>query len=277
MDAATLPPGTVLADRYRVVRHIGSGAFGVVILVEDVVVHEEIILKFLKPHVASDEQVIKRFVQELRYARRITHENVIRIHDFIAVGRSYAISMEYFPGFSLAALLARGGPLPIPRAFAILQGICRGMSRRPSRRHHPSGPQARQRAPQRVRPGEGRGLRAGRRELLGGSGVDQDGPDRGDAVLYRAGASAGRQSGSEDRHLQPRRHHVRDAVRPAALHRAGPRLHPAPARAGEGHTPAPGQPGPVRRGSRRRSSRPWRWHRRSATRAWRNWSGRWNA
>ena len=128
MDAAALPPGTVLADRYRVVRHIGSGAFGVVILVEDVVVHEEIILKFLKPHVASDEQVIKRFVQELRYARRITHENVIRIHDFIAVGRSYAISMEYFPGFSLAALLARGGPLPIPRTFAILQGICHGMS-----------------------------------------------------------------------------------------------------------------------------------------------------
>jgi eukaryotic-like serine/threonine-protein kinase len=128
VDAAALPPGMVLADRYRVVRHIGSGAFGVVILVEDVVVHEEIILKFLKPHVASDEQVIKRFVQELRYARRITHENVIRIHDFIAVGRSYAISMEYFPGFSLAALLARGGPLPIPRAFAILQGICHGMS-----------------------------------------------------------------------------------------------------------------------------------------------------
>ena len=128
VDAAVLPPGTVLADRYRVVRHIGSGAFGVVILVEDVVVHEEIILKFLKPHVASDEQVIKRFVQELRYARRITHENVIRIHDFIAVGRSYAISMEYFPGFSLAALLARGGPLPIPRTFAILQGICHGMS-----------------------------------------------------------------------------------------------------------------------------------------------------
>jgi HEAT repeat protein len=128
IDAATLPPGTVLADRYRVVRHIGSGAFGVVILVEDVVVHEEIILKFLKPHVASDEQVIKRFVQELRYARRITHENVIRIHDFIAVGRSYAISMEYFPSVSLGALLARGGPMEIPRAFAILQGICRGMT-----------------------------------------------------------------------------------------------------------------------------------------------------
>ena len=49
----------MLADRYRVVRHIGSGAFGVVILAEDLVVHEEIILKFLKPHVAADENVIQ--------------------------------------------------------------------------------------------------------------------------------------------------------------------------------------------------------------------------
>jgi len=128
IDAATLEPGAVLADRYRVLRHIGSGAFGVVVLVEDLVVHEEVILKFLKPHVASDENVIKRFVQELRYARRITHENVIRIHDFISVGTSYAISMEYFPSRSLAALLMGGHSMPTRRAFAILRDICRGMS-----------------------------------------------------------------------------------------------------------------------------------------------------
>lgn len=127
LDAATLELGTVLADRYRVLRHIGRGAFGVVVLVEDLVVHEEVILKFLKPHLASDENVIKRFIQELRYARRITHENVIRIYDFIAVGNSYAISMEYFPSHSLASLLVDGGPMPVAKAFTILRGICLGM------------------------------------------------------------------------------------------------------------------------------------------------------
>ena len=40
--------------------------------------------------------MLKRFVHELRYSRRITHKNVIRIYDFLYVG-SYAISMEYFP------------------------------------------------------------------------------------------------------------------------------------------------------------------------------------
>jgi HEAT repeat protein len=128
VDASLLEPGMVLAERYQVRRPIGSGAFGVVVLVEDLVVHEEIILKFLKPHVASDERVIKRFIQELRYARRITHENVIRIYDFLTIGTSYAISMEYFPSQSLMAELKRGEPLPPARAFTILRGICRGMS-----------------------------------------------------------------------------------------------------------------------------------------------------
>jgi serine/threonine-protein kinase len=128
VDPVALAPGMILVDRYRVLRNIGSGAFGVVILVEDLVVHEEIIFKFLRPHVASDENVIKRFVQELRYARRITHENVIRIHDFIAVGTSYAISMEYFPSRSLASLMTSGTPMPTLRALNILRGICRGMA-----------------------------------------------------------------------------------------------------------------------------------------------------
>jgi serine/threonine-protein kinase len=127
MDPAMLEPGTLLADRYRVRRHIGSGAFGFVVLVEDLIVHEEIILKFLKPLVASDESVIKRFIQELRFARKITHENVIRIYDFITFGRSYAISMEYFPSRSLSAELKRSSPMQTPRAYHVLRAICRGM------------------------------------------------------------------------------------------------------------------------------------------------------
>jgi serine/threonine-protein kinase len=118
----------MLADRYRVVRRVGSGAFGVVLLVKDAVVHEEIILKFLKPHVAADEGVIKRFIHELRYARKITHENVIRIYDFITFGKSYAISMAYFRSHPLSAELRRGERIQNQRAFKILKDICLGMS-----------------------------------------------------------------------------------------------------------------------------------------------------
>ena len=67
------------------------------LLVEDTVVDERLILKFLNPNVSQDEEMMKRFVHELRYSRKITHKNVIRIYDFLFMRGNYAISMEYFP------------------------------------------------------------------------------------------------------------------------------------------------------------------------------------
>ena len=127
VDATALVPGTVLAERYRVVRQIGQGGFGTVVLVEDTMVSEQLILKFLNPHMAADSHMIKRFIHELRYARRVTHENVIRIHDFLRIEKAYAISMEYFPSHSLSAEMPRQMPMDPQRALRILWYICRGM------------------------------------------------------------------------------------------------------------------------------------------------------
>jgi len=80
-----------LVERYRVMRRVGKGGFGAVILVEDTVVGEEIILKFLNREIAADVNMIERFKHELRYARRITHENVIRIHDFLTLKKSVVL------------------------------------------------------------------------------------------------------------------------------------------------------------------------------------------
>ncbi|HEY5869229.1 MAG TPA: HEAT repeat domain-containing protein [Candidatus Tectomicrobia bacterium] len=124
-ETLQLEPGVVLDGRYRVVRRVGKGGFGIAVLVEDMVVNEEIILKFLHASLAADERLIHGFIRELRYARKITHENVIRIYDFLCVGGAYAISMEYFPSHTLAAETL---PLPIPRGLNIISDICKGMS-----------------------------------------------------------------------------------------------------------------------------------------------------
>ena len=75
-----------------------------------------------------DENMIQRFTHELRYARKITHENVIRIYDFIATNKIYAISMEYFQSHSLAYELRAKKPLEQKRAINILRCICKGMN-----------------------------------------------------------------------------------------------------------------------------------------------------
>lgn len=130
INPAQLEPNTILADRYNVIRKIGEGAFGVVWLVDDTVVNDQCILKFLNPHVAADQNMIERFTHELRYARKITHENVIRIYDLVTIGQSYAISMEYFPSHSLADEIRKnsGQAFNIKRSIELMCSICRGMS-----------------------------------------------------------------------------------------------------------------------------------------------------
>ena len=115
LDIAMLTPGTMIEGRYKYIDKIGKGAFGTVLLVEDTVVDERLILKFLNPNVAEDEEVMKRFVHELRYSRKITHQNVIRIYDFLFIQGNYAISMEYFPSHTLGSEIVNEKPMPLKR------------------------------------------------------------------------------------------------------------------------------------------------------------------
>jgi serine/threonine-protein kinase len=128
LDISTLKPGEVIEGRYKYIEKIGRGAFGTVLLMEDTVVDERLILKFLNPNVSQDEEMMKRFVHELRYSRKITHQNVIRIYDFLYIQGNYAISMEYFPSHTLGAEIVNEKPLDLARALGFGMDICTGMS-----------------------------------------------------------------------------------------------------------------------------------------------------
>jgi len=127
LDASKITPGYIIANRYKVIKHIGKGAFGVVVLVEDMMVSDQIILKFLNAHMSSDENIIQRFIHELRYARKITHEKIIRIYDFITFGNTYAISMEYFESHSLAFEMKTNKNPSVKRTINTFRQICQGV------------------------------------------------------------------------------------------------------------------------------------------------------
>ena len=128
LDIQTLKSGDIIEGRYKYIDRIGRGAFGTVLLMEDTVVDERLILKFLNPNVSNDEEVMKRFVHELRYSRKITHKNVIRIYDFLYIQGNYAISMEYFPSHTLGAEVVNEKPLELKRAVQFGMDICTGMT-----------------------------------------------------------------------------------------------------------------------------------------------------
>lgn len=128
LDIQTLKAGEIIEGRYKYIDRIGRGAFGTVLLMEDTVVDERLILKFLNPNVSQDEEVMKRFVHELRYSRKITHKNVIRIYDFLYIQGLYAISMEYFPSHTLGSEVVNEKPVELKRAVQFGIDICTGMT-----------------------------------------------------------------------------------------------------------------------------------------------------
>ena len=121
-------PGTILLDRFKVERALGRGGMGMVFLATDQKIGEEVALKVIASNLAEDPSAAERFRREVGAARKITHTNVIRIHDLEEDGRLLFLSMEYFPGIDLAELLSRRGTLPLDEGRAVLAQVCAALT-----------------------------------------------------------------------------------------------------------------------------------------------------
>ncbi len=71
----------MLAGRYEILQLIGRGGMGAVYKARDTELDRTVALKLIRPELAKDPQILKRFKQELILARQVTHKNVIRIFD----------------------------------------------------------------------------------------------------------------------------------------------------------------------------------------------------
>ena len=120
--------GTVLMERFAVERSLGRGGMGAVYLATDRKIGEQVALKVIASNLAEDPSAAERFRREVGAARKITHVNVIRIHDLEEDGRLLFLSMEYFPGMNLEELLARRGELPLAEARPLLVQVCDALS-----------------------------------------------------------------------------------------------------------------------------------------------------
>jgi len=125
-----ITPGKVLMSRYHIERELGRGGMGAVFLARDAQLGEQVALKVISAHLSGEAAAAaERFRREASAARKITHPNVIRIHDLgedPAAGELF-LSMEYFPGMTLADLLRRRGALPLDEARDILGQVCDGL------------------------------------------------------------------------------------------------------------------------------------------------------
>ena len=120
--------GSTFAGRYQIIEELGKGGMGKVYKVLDKEIDEKVALKLVNPEIASDEKTIERFRNELKFARKITHKNVCRMHDLSKEKGTYYITMEFVPGEDLKSTLKRVGHLSIGKTVFIASQVCEGLA-----------------------------------------------------------------------------------------------------------------------------------------------------
>ena len=101
---------------------------GIVYRAHDRELDEPVAIKTLLPDAISPDGItLERFKQEVRLARRISHRNVVRLHDFGEIDGTYYITMEYVEGTNLKDLIRKRGRLPLAAALTVGKQLCRAL------------------------------------------------------------------------------------------------------------------------------------------------------
>ncbi len=111
MSGATIGP-------YRVVRELGQGGMGTVVLAEDTRLGRHVALKTVSGAQAGTTGGRAQLLDEARAAAAISHPSIAAVHDVVEHDGDIAIVFEFVEGETLAARLAKG-PLPEDQAIQI--------------------------------------------------------------------------------------------------------------------------------------------------------------
>lgn len=115
--------GDKIADKFIVEAILGEGGMGVVVRAIHEVTHYRVAVKLLHPDAAANAMLVTRFKREASAANRIGHAGFVKPFDFgVHEGRPFLV-MEYLEGCSLSEEVKRNGPMPVPRAAAIVVQI----------------------------------------------------------------------------------------------------------------------------------------------------------
>jgi tetratricopeptide (TPR) repeat protein/TolB-like protein/tRNA A-37 threonylcarbamoyl transferase component Bud32 len=115
VDSTALTPGSDFGPRYRIEALLGQGGMGRVYKAYDKDLDRVVALKVVRHGMMGETDALKRFKQELILASKISHKNILRIHDMGDVGDTKFITMAYVEGQDLHGILQDNPKLPMER------------------------------------------------------------------------------------------------------------------------------------------------------------------
>ncbi len=115
VDPTALSAGSDFGTRYRIEALLGQGGMGRVYKAYDKTLDRTVALKVVRQGVMADTEALNRFKQELLLASKISHTNILRIHDMGEVGDVKFITMAFVDGPDLHHILQQTPKLPFDR------------------------------------------------------------------------------------------------------------------------------------------------------------------
>jgi serine/threonine protein kinase len=117
----------IVANKYKVLDHLGVGGMGQVYLAEHLLMKRQVALKVMPTHLLKEATAVERFIREARALAALDHPNIVRAHDLERLGNLYMLAMEYVDGPNLNDLVADHGARPVAQAAHYLAQAAEGL------------------------------------------------------------------------------------------------------------------------------------------------------
>ena len=114
------PEGMIFANKYRIVKLIGSGGMANVYLGIDMNTGVNVAIKILKPEFSSDDEFIRRFDAEAKAVASLNHANIVKVYGVGHEGNFRYIVQEYIEGITVKNLINQNGHLDWRNAVPIV-------------------------------------------------------------------------------------------------------------------------------------------------------------
>ena len=122
--------GTIIGDRYEIIKSLGEGGMANVYLANDILLNREVAIKMLRGELSNEDKFIKRFQREALAlsSSSISHPNIVQMYDLGEENNNHYIVMEYVRGNTLKHLLNKRGHLTLTEAVDIMLQLTEGIS-----------------------------------------------------------------------------------------------------------------------------------------------------
>jgi serine/threonine protein kinase/tetratricopeptide (TPR) repeat protein len=128
VDATVIAPGSDFGPRYRIDALLGQGGMGRVYKAYDKELDRTVAIKVVREGAIGQADALKRFKQELVLASKISHKNILRIHDMGDVGGLRFISMAFVEGQDLQHIIHDNPKMPLDRILNFARQIAEALA-----------------------------------------------------------------------------------------------------------------------------------------------------